>query len=149
MATKGSVAIDMLQDQYLASNRNELIQKLLDRFRNKSIREQLNQQRIKQVLIRPLKGDVAWLIPLMGGFKIFLAERREGMEWLEDIGHELAHTFFFNLSQDFPRKITGHDDPEEESFCDDFAIRWVELNKSKFKPILEKWRREKGGVKGE
>ena len=119
-----------LLEKYSAINKEELIQAFLKQLEDKTVTEQLHQRKIKKIVIRKrLTSSRALLLPVRGGFIIILSENNKD-ERSKDIGHELAHTFFYDLDSSIPThygKITH----EEEELCEAFALRWAKIHEGR------------------
>jgi len=101
---------------------------LLSSFSGAPLLSQFQERKI--VLFRRTRiSHFALLDVYDDGFHILLNRERSVRQWLVDIGHELIHTFHYDLSTLPPvnlfRKMFGDPDPALEYFCDSVARRWL------------------------
>jgi len=94
--------------------------------------EQLLWRRIQVVEIMPLivsSGGIGYTGD--GNFFIALNDTNTEAESIRSLGHEVAHTFHFDLKKTPPEQYPDLDrqNPRVESFCHRFSKRWIRLNK--------------------
>lgn len=143
MLFSAKAIIDDLMERHEVRDQNKLIEKLLEQFQGMSVREQLFSRKIIQVYPRTITG--ARIFPTEGGFLVYLNGDCEE-EWPEDLGHELAHTFFYDLEPNPPLWLTGCRNDDEEEFCEAFALRWATVNRAELEPIIKQFKeKEQGG----
>ncbi|MEX2043529.1 MAG: hypothetical protein WD926_01390 [Patescibacteria group bacterium] len=91
---------------------------------------QLRERRITSVNRMGGVEDEASLVPLRRGFSVLVGSRHSNP--VLAFAHELAHTFFFDLSN-LERRALGEgtllgynkDDQSEETWCESFAYLWT------------------------
>ncbi len=94
----------------------------------REIDQQLLERRIADVSVN--------FIPTQGGlgidekhFFVVLNKNLSLHEQAESLGHEIAHTFHYNLTYTPPKNILKVEyEIEMELFCEEFSARWLELN---------------------
>ncbi len=109
-----------------------------------TIFEQLNGRKITSICVLPLLCTSGLGIDA-GEFCIYFNDFCK-TEWAFGcIGHEIAHTFHFDLAKNPPEAIIDDQSPEFmydfdgdgpsgfliEDFCDEFAKRWLRINTKK------------------
>ena len=108
-----------------------VLEKCMKSLEGLSAHDQLVEREIYLIkLIDPEEmGASATIAPTERGFHIRLRKDRREF-WSVDVGHELAHTFYFDIDTPYggparvlPRTVTG----EEEEFCDWFGFRWAAM----------------------
>ena len=105
----------------------------LESIKEKTIQEQLEERKIYSVTIwRNWKDSDGFCLCFGFGFFFILGKKAEKHDLT--LGHEIGHTFEFDLAQDCNREIhtqdylagSAHDIVED--FCEAFAKRWVAAN---------------------
>lgn len=100
----------------------DLFLKQLEQF---SIVEQLQHQRIIQIVKRPLLCYGALMLTeRKTGLVMFLSHKYEMDQWLKTVGHEIGHSFFFKKSDTHIVRACIRSDAEEY-FCDIFSEKWL------------------------
>ena len=134
----GKTAIKMLCEQHGARSKEELIERILCGFKDKTIKKQLRQKQVTRVFIDSLsqKRLPACLIYFDGHWHIRLGSVES--EWSKDVGHELIEIYFVELERILLSSRVDQD-KDTESFCEDFAARWAKMNERKFRVILRAW----------
>ncbi len=74
-------------------------------------------------------GIEAWLTPRENGFDVIVDSNLEVPEAKLRIAHEIAHTVFYDWRYSPPER-TSRGGPDEERFCDAFALALSEINSS-------------------
>lgn len=118
----------------------ELANIFLKQLEQLSVIEQLQHQRIVQIVKRPLLcyGALA-LTDCKMGLVMFLSHEYEMGQWLKTVGHEVGHSFFFKKSGMHIVRACGHSDAEED-FCEIFSEKWLSVgnNAHETEAFLEK-----------
>ncbi|MBX4210831.1 hypothetical protein KW783_02545 [Candidatus Parcubacteria bacterium] len=78
--------------------------KYLNRISGMTLQEQLRDRKITKIQIRKLLCP-AGLATNENGFVIFISDLISESEYALSIGHELGHTFHFDLSSNEPRNL--------------------------------------------
>ena len=95
---------------------------------NADIVAQLRERRIYRVEIVPLfVSGAGILFGDDGNFLVWLNDFYPPEEQAYSLGHEIGHTFHFDLSKTPPRSSYPRQaqDPVVESFCKEFSLLWV------------------------
>ena len=104
--------------------------RFLQNFKNnKDIVSQLNNRRIYKVKFEQLFSSSGLGIEEDGNFFVFLNDLLTEEEMANSLGHELGHTFHFDLSVMPPAVVCGlseQNEEEVEKFCDMFSELWLE-----------------------
>lgn len=104
----------------------------LSQIRQMSLLEQLKARRIGAVEIIPKLFSASLRLLEDGRFLIALNDVNTLEEYAEGIGHELGHTFHYDLSKTPPAlRVPSSDEISDElfwlieKFCDVFSERWL------------------------
>ena len=104
--------------------------RFLQNFKNsKDIVSQLNNRRIYTVKFEKLLISSAGLYIESGSFVVVLNDLNTEEDMAISLGHEIGHTFHFDLSVTPPVVICGlseQNEEEVEKFCDRFSELWLE-----------------------
>mgnify|MGYP001564104733 CR=1 FL=1 len=101
---------------------------------NTDVVAQLRERRIFRVEVVPLFISGAGI--LFGddsNFLVYLNDFYPPEEQAYSLGHEIGHTFHFDLSKNPPQSSYPREaqDPVAESFCKEFSLLWVAQNSEK------------------
>lgn len=122
--------MDSLQRQFPQFPFSIIADEWIRFFKGKSLPEQLRDRRIARVLIAPLlfsSGGIG--IAEDGNFFILLNDMNLPGENAESLGHEIAHTFHHDLTQNPPKNFLPSDAAELiEDFCRVFSEIWLREN---------------------
>lgn len=135
--------IDTVKKPY-SEVEQELIDAMMRRLEGRSITRQLQYRKIVCFHVKDQRRNrrVAYLNPMKTGFHITL-EKTQKEGWCEDLGHEIAHTFFYNLdARPWPDELfstpnSPYGKNRLETFCDKFGKRWEEQYRDRFNALLE------------
>ncbi len=100
----------------------------------KNIVEQLLERRITNFEMKDLISSAGIFIADDGNFGIAFQITDTLLEKARSLGHEIGHTFHFDLTSNPPRPMLNRREisPEMfdivEAFCDEFSLRWLEIN---------------------
>lgn len=137
--------MEELCELYGVTTQEELLQTFLKGLRGKSVPQQLRARRItrfKTVERWIGKATLAKMNQKRYGFLITLIESRAKW-WALDIGHELGHTFFYDITKSPPddrlHNIRGKRGKREERFCNHFAQIWARRYGKELTALLEEF----------
>lgn len=121
---------------------DSLLNCFLASFENQTALRSLRNRRIVLVMRTNLTNHKALLTPRGDGFVILLKDGDSLGEWMISVGHELCHTFEYDLDLPSPRFLDGKRnifDKDAEDFCTRFADEWLkqESRESELKQLLE------------
>lgn len=101
----------------------------LSSVKGKRLLEQLRDRRVTSTRIIPLLGNGGLDFDENGNFRIELCDMNTPQENASSLGHELGHTFHFDLTQTPPLDtLAGNHTEDIEYFCDAFADAWLAQN---------------------
>ncbi len=108
-----------------------------------TIFQQLGNRKISTICIIPILSTAALAFDKTGGFQVWFNTECK-MEWaFGSLGHEIAHTFHFDLTKNPPTQTIDDQSDEVfydfdsegnpsgfiiEDFCDEFSKKWVTIN---------------------
>lgn len=127
---------------YEESGPDSLLNRFLASFENQTALNSLRNRRIALIKRANLTNNQALIIPREDGFAILLKNGGSLREWMISVGHELCHTFEYDLNIPAPRLLDGRRkmfDNDAEDFCTRFADEWLkrESRESELKQLLE------------
>ena len=114
----------------------------LQSIQDKSILEQLQERRITQMGLLRMLSTAGIGYTDDGNFIVHFNDYSNHINDAFSIGHEIGHTFHFDLTKTPPPKIINENSPEFlydfdedgangfliEDFCDAFAQKWLSIN---------------------
>ena len=121
----------MFLDPYL-NYLNSCLKNLLDEYINEYkkdgppfLAEEIAEIRKVKEIQRVEMNHDGLLIPVKGGFIIQLNKRHPYAKQNYTCAHEVAHTFFYDLNRDPPKKIINLENEVEEYLCNLIAARML------------------------
>jgi hypothetical protein len=76
----------------------------------------------------------------LGGFVIALNKDLSIDFWVDSLGHEIAHTFHYDIDPSLPVDLMASSDAENDAvevYCDNFSIAWkLTLGEARIREFL-------------
>lgn len=96
--------------------------------------DQLRDRKISEIRVTIIMA-MGLLVPIRDcGFRVLLDWDSSAKDHLETLGHEIGHTFHFNLAKNPPESFFEINRGSNfyknliEPFCDAFSEKWIEIN---------------------
>lgn len=138
-------AMEELCELYGVTTQEELLHAFLKSLRGRSAPQQLRSRRIMRFrVVERIPGtNVATMGQKRYGFLVTLIENRKRW-WASDIGHELGHTFFFDITKSPPGDrlhniVRTKQGKREEHFCNRFTRIWARRYGKELYALLEEY----------
>ena len=109
----------------------------LESMRGQTIEAKLESRRITKVCVEEMISTAAIGIGKDNNLTVYFNYYGTSLQdCIESLGHEIGHTFHYDLSKTPPIKITDDDRDEKllyiiEDFCNLFSLKWIMVNDKK------------------